>query len=122
VNILQAMSDKKLFRPWFKDPATWNAWRAFLALLFNLPMDAEQTAIALACTGLETLPEQPFSEAWLVVGRRGGKSLVLAIDMQLPFGRLGRGKQQLDECTRLLAHAGPRCAGVSPLADPPSVR
>jgi hypothetical protein len=51
----------------------------FLALLFNLPMDAEQTAIALACTGLETLPEQPFTEAWLVVGRRGGKSLVLAM-------------------------------------------
>jgi hypothetical protein len=38
MNILQAMSDKKLFRPWFKDMATWEAWRAFLALLFNLPM------------------------------------------------------------------------------------
>jgi hypothetical protein len=79
VNILQAMSDKKLFRPWFKDPATWNAWRAFLALLFNLPMDTEQTALARACTALETLPEQAFTEAWLVVGRRGGKSLVLAM-------------------------------------------
>jgi hypothetical protein len=42
-------------------------------------MDDEQSVIARACTGLETLPEQPFTEAWLVVGRRGGKSLVLAM-------------------------------------------
>jgi hypothetical protein len=79
VNILQAMVDPKLFRPWFKDPSTWVAWTAFLACLFHLPMDAERIGIARACTGLETLPEQPFTEAWLVVGRRGGKSLVLAM-------------------------------------------
>ena len=79
MNIIQAMADPKLFKPWFKDPATWAAWRAFLAVLFHLPMDDEQRAIARACTGLETLPEQAFTEAWLVVGRRGGKSLVLAM-------------------------------------------
>jgi hypothetical protein len=79
VNILQAMSDPKLFRPWFKDPATWVAWTAFLACLFNLTMDWEQRAIAAACTGLETLPQRAFTEAWIVVGRRGGKSLVLAL-------------------------------------------
>jgi hypothetical protein len=45
MNILQAMGDKKLFRPWFKDPSTWASWRAFLACLFNLPMDDEQRAI-----------------------------------------------------------------------------
>jgi hypothetical protein len=39
----------------------------------------EQQAIARASTGLETLPTHPFTEAWLVVGRRGGKSLVLAM-------------------------------------------
>jgi hypothetical protein len=79
VNILTAMADKKLFRPWFKDPSTWEAWRAFLALLFGLQMDREQAALAKACTGLEVLPEQAFTEAWLVVGRRGGKSLILAM-------------------------------------------
>jgi hypothetical protein len=79
VNIIEAMSDPKLFRPWFKDPSTWVAWTAFLACLFHLPMDAERIGIARACTGLETLPEQPFTEAWLVVGRRGGKSLMLAM-------------------------------------------
>ena len=79
MNIIQAMADPKLFAPWFKEPATWAAWRAFLAVLFHLPMDDAQIAIARACTGLETLPEQAFTEAWLVVGRRGGKSLVLAM-------------------------------------------
>jgi hypothetical protein len=79
MNIIQAMADKKLFAPWFKDPASWVAWKAFLATLFNLPMDDAQTAIARACTGLGTLPERAFTEAWLVVGRRGGKSLVLAM-------------------------------------------
>jgi hypothetical protein len=29
MNIIQAMNDPKLFKPWFMDPATWNAWRAF---------------------------------------------------------------------------------------------
>jgi hypothetical protein len=50
-----------------------------LALLFHLPMSSEQIAIARACTGLQELPEQAFTEAWLVVGRRGGKSLQLAM-------------------------------------------
>jgi hypothetical protein len=79
MNIIQAMADPKLFKPWFKDATTWAAWRAFLAVLFNLQMDDAQIAIARACTGLEALPEQAFTEAWLVVGRRGGKSLVLAM-------------------------------------------
>ena len=73
-----------MFAPWFKDPATWEAWRAFLAVLFNLPMDDEQQAIARACTGLEALPERAFTEAWLVVGRRGGKSLDARDDCDLP--------------------------------------
>jgi hypothetical protein len=79
VNILQAMADPKLFKPWFKNPETWEAWTAFLACLFNLPMDDEQRAIVLACTGLQELPERAFFEALLLCGRRGGKSLILAM-------------------------------------------
>ena len=91
MNIIQAMSDKKLFAPWFKDQATWAAWRAFLAVLFNLPMDDEQQVIARACTGLETLPDAAFTEAWVCVGRRGGKSLILAmIVISGAFQRLER--------------------------------
>jgi len=30
---------------WFKDAATWQAWFAFIAALFALPMSAEQLAV-----------------------------------------------------------------------------
>jgi hypothetical protein len=58
MNILQAMSDKKLFRPWFKDMATWEAWRAFLALLFHLPMSPEQVKITSNCGRKHRQPER----------------------------------------------------------------
>ena len=41
LNILQAMEDPAVFGHAFRDPNTWAAWRAFLAALFGLPMDAE---------------------------------------------------------------------------------
>ena len=42
-------------------------------------MTDEQRALALACTGLQELPGRAFFEAWIIVGRRGGKSLILAL-------------------------------------------
>lgn len=42
ITITTAMADPNLFGPWFKDPATWTAWLAFLKCLFVLPLsDAE---------------------------------------------------------------------------------
>jgi hypothetical protein len=32
-----------------------------------------------ACTGLEEPRQDGYTEAWLVVGRRGGKSMILAL-------------------------------------------
>lgn len=79
VTILDAMGDPNLFGPWFRDPATWAAWRAFLAALFGLPMDDDMRAIYRDCTGRKEVPQSPAREGWLIVGRRGGKSLVLAL-------------------------------------------
>ena len=39
------------FGQWFKDRTTWEAWFAFLAALFGLPMTPEQLAIYQRCTG-----------------------------------------------------------------------
>ncbi len=33
--LLDAMADPKLFTPWFRNPASWAAWRSFLAALFG---------------------------------------------------------------------------------------
>ena len=79
VTILDAVADKNLFAPWFKDCETWQAWFAFLAGLFALPMTARQQAIFAECAGRTDLPNTPAREGWLICGRRGGKSFILAM-------------------------------------------
>ena len=78
MNILQALDDPALFAPHFRG-ATWAPWRAFLAALFALPMDNTQLALYRTHTGRQDAPTVPFKEAALVIGRRGGKSRVLAL-------------------------------------------
>jgi hypothetical protein len=77
MNILQALDDQNVFAPFFRGP-TWSAWRAFFAALFALPMTPEQLATYSKHTGRASPPPQPLHEAWLVCGRRAGKSFVLA--------------------------------------------
>lgn len=79
MNILQAVNDPNLFARWFRDPASWEAWRAFLAALFGLPMTPDQQAIWRRHTGRVDVPHGPAAEAWLICGRRAGKSFVLAL-------------------------------------------
>jgi hypothetical protein len=78
VNILQACSDPKVFGQHLRSP-TWGVWYVFLAALFALPMTPEQLATYTKHTGRATPPTTPMHEAWLVCGRRAGKSFVLAL-------------------------------------------
>ena len=75
-SILDAVNDPNLFAPWFGP--SWDAWRAFLAALFDLPLGDTQS-IFHACTGRSSPQRGGYDEAWLIVGRRGGKSFVLAL-------------------------------------------
>jgi hypothetical protein len=77
VNILDSLDDPKVFGSFFR-AGTWAAWRVFLAALFGLPMTDDQLATYRRFTGRTTPPTAPLHEAWLVCGRRGGKSFVLA--------------------------------------------
>src|SRR5215475_3675258 len=79
ITILDAIDDRNLFAPWFRDRATWLSWRVFLCALFALPMTAEQLAIYRQCTGRSEAPTAAASEAWLICGRRAGKSFTLAL-------------------------------------------
>ena len=79
VTLIDAMADPNLFAPWFRDAASWSAWRAFLSALFALPMPDEQLAIYNRCTGRAEPPTAPAAEGWLVCGRRAGKSFILAL-------------------------------------------
>jgi len=78
INIIDAISDPQLFKPWF-DGLTWNAWRTFLKVLFALQLDGDQAVTYTKHTKRSTAPHKAFNEAWLVVGRRGGKSLVASL-------------------------------------------
>lgn len=83
MNVLQALDDPELFgrtfrRNW-RGADTWQPWRAFLGMLFALPLDDEARAIASKHTARSDFPSEPFGEAFVIVGRRGGKSLISAL-------------------------------------------
>jgi hypothetical protein len=77
--ILDACRDPTLFGPCFRDPATWRAWSVFLKALFGLRMGKRERELFRQCTGREDPPAGGAREAWLVCGRRAGKSFVLAL-------------------------------------------
>jgi hypothetical protein len=78
VTILDAMSDPKLFGPWFRGKS-WDAWRVFLAALFGLPMTPAMLGVYQKHTGRKAAPTVQFREARLLCGRRAGKSLIAAL-------------------------------------------
>jgi hypothetical protein len=79
LSITRAFDDKHLLGSVLSNPNTWQAWRAFLCALFALPMSDTEADIFRACTGRAESPDKPFNEAWLVCGRRAGKSFTLAV-------------------------------------------
>ncbi len=78
MNILAALDDPELFARHFPGES-WDAWWAFLAALFGLPLTDAQLDAYKAHTGRTEPPTTPFKEACLIIGRRGGKSRVLAL-------------------------------------------
>lgn len=82
ITIVEVMSDAKLFASFFKRRLlrgdTWAAWKIFLRGLFGLPMDVSDREIFRKHTGRDPR-EDVFREAYVIVGRRGGKSLIAAL-------------------------------------------
>ena len=79
LSILETVREPALFSRWFKDPTTWAAWCVFLAALFGLPLEPAQSEVFRQCTGRTAPLAAGHVEAWLTVGRRGGKSIILAL-------------------------------------------
>jgi hypothetical protein len=78
ISLLDAIDDSKLFAPWFAR-GDWSAWFALLAALFGLPMDEAALIIYQRHTGRTSAPTSAFREAWLICGRRGGKSFIMGL-------------------------------------------
>jgi hypothetical protein len=79
-SILDAIDHPEVWGPWFdRDRESWNGWFAFLRSLFGLPLDAADLEIFRRCTGCDRPSEKGYQEAWLICGRRAGKSFTLAL-------------------------------------------
>src|SRR5262245_2551488 len=77
-SILDATVDPRVFGRWVGGPS-WANWRARLAALFGLPLSEAHAEVYRRGTGRTALPTAPAREAWLIVGRRGGKSLIASV-------------------------------------------
>jgi hypothetical protein len=77
-SLIDALDDPQLFGGMFDD-ASWDRWIVFLRALQGLPLDPADLAIFQHHTGRSIPPTAPSRYAELVVGRRGGKSRILAL-------------------------------------------
>ncbi len=75
---LEAMADPALFGKWFA-AQSWAAGRTLIAALFGLPMLEHEFEGYQLYTGRSEPPSRPAREAWVVAGRRAGKSLLAAL-------------------------------------------
>jgi len=79
MNIIEAIGDGKVFKPFFKDPATWRPWMIFLKALFGLSIeDPADLELFRRCTGLPEPPQERVRECAAICGRRSGKSFISA--------------------------------------------
>ncbi len=78
ITIIDLMTDPALLGRWFRG-SSWNAWKVFLKGIFALPMTEEEFKIFQKHTGCSKRPREPVREAWVIAGRRAGKSLIAAL-------------------------------------------
>lgn len=79
ITILDAVRDRNIFGASFRNPETWQAWLVFLAVTFGLELNQAELKVFRQCTGRGEPKPNGFREAWLVCGRRSGKSFILAL-------------------------------------------
>src|ERR1700723_2374637 len=83
--IIDTMDDAGLFKSTFRRPLlglgsdSWRNWRVFLRGLFALPMTPADKKIYERFTKRADKPQKVFREAYVVCGRRSGKSVIAAL-------------------------------------------
>lgn len=85
IDIIDAIKDPNLFRPFLADAddgiGTWARWMTALRVVYGLPVPPSSHALIRQCTGRDplALPAEGFSSALFLTGRRCGKSRAAAI-------------------------------------------
>ena len=77
MTIVEALEDTNLFAPWFNDES-WAAWKVVLKTTFNLKLTGKELDLFQKYTARQAVPNT-VNELWLLVGRRGGKSMIAAL-------------------------------------------
>jgi hypothetical protein len=84
MNIIKAINDKNLFKPFLEDNnnsiRSWQRWLVALRYLYGLPVKKTRNRqLIKKCTGKTTMPKNGFSTALFLIGRRSGKSRISAV-------------------------------------------
>jgi hypothetical protein len=79
LSIIEAMRDPELFGHAFEDMKSWAHWQTVLKVLFGLKLNATDTARFTEFTGRSVVNPDGHTEAWLICGRRSGKSRLCAL-------------------------------------------
>ena len=84
MNVLDAVADPNLFRPYLAGAGSlkpWGRWRTALRVLYGLPTTAKAADLIKECTGRDagTMPAAGFDTALFLTGRRSGKSRVAGL-------------------------------------------
>jgi hypothetical protein len=106
ITIIDAVRDPNIFGRWFRDRESWAAWFCFLKCLFGLPLDDAELEIFRRCTGRDAPIGLGYLLATLIVGRRGGKSIIMAL------GALLAGCAQYEEYRAAQAGAPKKMIGA----------
>jgi hypothetical protein len=78
VDLLAALDDDQVFRPFFPSPS-WDRWRVFCRALTGSPISEADVSVYRSCTGRQEPPPRPASEGWVIAGRRSGKSRIASV-------------------------------------------
>jgi hypothetical protein len=76
---LNAWTDDVGFAEHFRPLRSWTAWMTVWRCLFGLELSDDERALFHRCTGRTQPFAGPLTEAWLLCGRRSGKSRILAL-------------------------------------------
>uniref|UniRef100_A0A7C5AK97 Terminase n=1 Tax=Desulfobacca acetoxidans TaxID=60893 RepID=A0A7C5AK97_9BACT len=79
INIIQTIHDENLLGKYFKDLSTWGAWLVFLRDLFGLSVPRREWLFYRKCTGGSFPQGKKYREAWVIAGRRSGKSFIASV-------------------------------------------
>jgi hypothetical protein len=70
---------KTTWRTWFRDWDSWEPQRRFFRIFFSLPLEPGDIEFFRQCTGRHEPQPGGYLEAWLLWGRRGGKSFSVSV-------------------------------------------